>query len=99
VDPYQPIHNYLRRLSMMRRVEACIESHGGHFEHLHSFSYNPRILIWIFLYILWKIKLSKYISETLKDYFLIIANYLIKYLCNRVHCNTFYHRNSVIRFI
>jgi hypothetical protein len=22
------------RWSMMRRVEACIESHGGHFEHL-----------------------------------------------------------------
>jgi hypothetical protein len=22
------------RRSMMRRVEACIESHGGHFEHL-----------------------------------------------------------------
>jgi hypothetical protein len=31
---------------MMRRVEACIESHGGHFEHLlwiYSFSYKSQI--------------------------------------------------------
>jgi hypothetical protein len=48
VDPSQPIHNYLsifemRWLSVMRRVEACNESHGEHFEHLYSFSYNPHI--------------------------------------------------------
>jgi hypothetical protein len=32
--------------SMMGRVDACIESHGGHFEHLsqmHSFIYNSEI--------------------------------------------------------
>jgi hypothetical protein len=30
---YPGIFERMRR-SMMRRVEACIESHGGHFEHL-----------------------------------------------------------------
>jgi hypothetical protein len=39
VDACQSIRNYpgifdRMRRSMMRRVEACIESHGGHFEHL-----------------------------------------------------------------
>jgi hypothetical protein len=39
VDVCQTILNYpgiFARMwrSMMRRVEACIESHGGHFEHL-----------------------------------------------------------------
>jgi hypothetical protein len=39
VDAHQPIRNYpdvfeQMRPSMMRRGEACIESHGGHFEHL-----------------------------------------------------------------
>jgi hypothetical protein len=39
VDACQIIRNHPRifermRPSMMRRVEACIESHGGHFEHL-----------------------------------------------------------------
>jgi hypothetical protein len=39
VDVCQTICNYpgifeQMRRSMMRRVEACIESHGGHFEHL-----------------------------------------------------------------
>jgi hypothetical protein len=39
VDASQTIRNYpgifeWMRRSMMRRVEACIESHGGHFEHL-----------------------------------------------------------------
>jgi hypothetical protein len=39
VDACQTIHNcpgifaQIRR-SMMRRVEACTESHGGHFEYL-----------------------------------------------------------------
>jgi hypothetical protein len=39
VDGCQTIRNYpgifeqIKR-SMMRRVEACVESHGGHFEHL-----------------------------------------------------------------
>jgi hypothetical protein len=38
-DACQTIRNYpgiFERIprSMMRRVEACIESHGGHFEHL-----------------------------------------------------------------
>jgi hypothetical protein len=38
VDACQIIRNCpgiseLMRRSMMRRVEACIESHGGHFEH------------------------------------------------------------------
>jgi hypothetical protein len=39
VDACQTIRNYpsvfgrIRR-SKMRRVEACIESHGGHFEHV-----------------------------------------------------------------
>jgi hypothetical protein len=39
VDACQTICNYpgifehMRR-SMMRRVEGCIESHGGHFEHI-----------------------------------------------------------------
>jgi hypothetical protein len=39
VDVCQTIRNYpgifeRMRRSLMRRVEACIESHGGHFEHL-----------------------------------------------------------------
>jgi hypothetical protein len=39
VDACQTIHNYhgifkRMRLSMMRSVEACTESHGRHFEHL-----------------------------------------------------------------
>jgi hypothetical protein len=39
VDACQTIRNYpgvfvRMRRSMMRRVEACIESHGEHFEHL-----------------------------------------------------------------
>jgi hypothetical protein len=39
VDVCQTIRNYpgifeRMRRSMMKRVEACIESHGGHFEHL-----------------------------------------------------------------
>jgi hypothetical protein len=39
VDACQTICNYLgifewMQWSMMRRVEACIVSHGGHFEHL-----------------------------------------------------------------
>jgi hypothetical protein len=39
VDACQTVRNYLgifewMRRSMMRRVEAPIESHGGHFEHL-----------------------------------------------------------------
>jgi hypothetical protein len=39
VDACQTIRNFpgifqRMRLSMMRRVEACIESRGGHFEHL-----------------------------------------------------------------
>jgi hypothetical protein len=39
VDASQTIRIYLgiferMRRSMMRRVEACMESHGGHFEHL-----------------------------------------------------------------
>jgi hypothetical protein len=32
--------------SKMRRVEACLECHGGHFEHLlwmYSFSYDSQI--------------------------------------------------------
>jgi hypothetical protein len=60
VDACQTIRNcpgiseQMRR-SMMRRVEACIESHGGHFEHLlwtYSFSCNSELnvpghmLIW-----------------------------------------------------
>jgi hypothetical protein len=41
VDACQTIRNYpgifeRMRRSMMRRVDACIESHGGHFEHLFS---------------------------------------------------------------
>jgi hypothetical protein len=39
VDACQAIHNCpsiseRTRRSMMRRVKACTESHGGHFEHL-----------------------------------------------------------------
>jgi hypothetical protein len=39
VDACQTIRNYpgifeRRRQSMMRHVEACIESNGGHFEHI-----------------------------------------------------------------
>jgi hypothetical protein len=39
VDACHSIRNYpgffeRMRQSMMRRVEACIESHGGHFEHI-----------------------------------------------------------------
>jgi hypothetical protein len=39
VDACQTISNYPRHLwtdaaVMMRHVEACTESHGGHFEHL-----------------------------------------------------------------
>jgi hypothetical protein len=39
VDAYQAIHNYISifermRQSMMRHVEARIESHGEHLEHL-----------------------------------------------------------------
>jgi hypothetical protein len=51
VDACQTIHNYpgifeRRRRPMIRHVEACIESHGGHFEHLvqvNFFSYNSQI--------------------------------------------------------
>jgi hypothetical protein len=51
VDPSQPIRNYLSifemtRLPVMRRVDAYIESHGGHFAYslrMYSFSYNPQI--------------------------------------------------------
>jgi hypothetical protein len=39
VDACQTVRNYpgifeRMRWSMIRRVEACIESHGGHLEHL-----------------------------------------------------------------
>jgi hypothetical protein len=39
VDTCQTIRNYpdnfeRMRRSMMRRVEECFDSHGGHFEHL-----------------------------------------------------------------
>jgi hypothetical protein len=39
VDVCQTIRNFSgvferMRRSMMRRVEACVESHGGHFEHM-----------------------------------------------------------------
>jgi hypothetical protein len=48
VDACQTIRNCpgiseRMRRSMMRRAEACVESHGGHFEHLllmYFFSYN-----------------------------------------------------------
>jgi hypothetical protein len=48
LDACQTIRNYSgiferMRRSVMRRVEACIDSHGGHVEHLlytYSFSYN-----------------------------------------------------------
>jgi hypothetical protein len=51
VDACQTISNcpgVLARMwrSMLRRVEACIKSHGGHSEHLlkmYSFSYNSQI--------------------------------------------------------
>jgi hypothetical protein len=51
VDACQTICNYLgifeqMRRFMMRCVEECIESHGGHFEHLlyvYSFSYNSKM--------------------------------------------------------
>jgi hypothetical protein len=51
VDACQTIHSYpciFERMlrSLMRRVEACIESHEGHFEHLlemYSFSHNSQI--------------------------------------------------------
>jgi hypothetical protein len=44
------------RRSMMRRVEECIQSHGGYFEHLlsmYSFSYllvnvSGHVLVWLF---------------------------------------------------
>jgi hypothetical protein len=53
VDACQTIHNYpgifeRMRWSMMRRVEACIESHGGYFEYLlkmYSFSCNSQIYV------------------------------------------------------
>jgi hypothetical protein len=43
VDAYQTMHNYpgnfeRMRRSMMRRVEACIDSHGWHFEHINILS-------------------------------------------------------------
>jgi hypothetical protein len=51
LDTCQSIRNYpgifeRMRRSMMRRVEGCIESHGGHSEHLlqvYYFSYNSQI--------------------------------------------------------
>jgi hypothetical protein len=51
VDACQSIPNYpgifeRMRRSIMRRVEACMECRGGHFEHLlymYSFSYNSQI--------------------------------------------------------
>jgi hypothetical protein len=51
VEACQTIRNYPGNSewmwqSMMRCVKVCIESHGGHFEHLlqmHSFSYNSQI--------------------------------------------------------
>jgi hypothetical protein len=50
VDASQTTHNYPDIFERMRRsmirVEACIESHGGHFEHLllmYRFSYNSQI--------------------------------------------------------
>jgi hypothetical protein len=52
VDASQTIRNYpgileQMRRSMMRNVEACLESHGGHFEHflkMYCFSYNSQIM-------------------------------------------------------
>jgi hypothetical protein len=51
VDACHTIRNYpgifeLMRRSMMRRAEVCIESYGGHFEHLlqmYSLSFNSQI--------------------------------------------------------
>jgi hypothetical protein len=51
VDACQTIRNYpgifeRMRRSKMIRSEECIESHGGHYEHLllmYSFSYNTQI--------------------------------------------------------
>jgi hypothetical protein len=51
VDACQTIRNYPRisarmRRPVMRRGEVCIESHGGHFEHLsqmYHFSCNSQI--------------------------------------------------------
>jgi hypothetical protein len=49
LDACQTIRNYpgifeRMRRSMMRRIEACIESDGVHFEHLmYSFSYNSQM--------------------------------------------------------
>jgi hypothetical protein len=48
VDACQTIRNCpgifeLMRWSMLRRVDECVESHGGHFWHLlYSFSYNSQ---------------------------------------------------------
>jgi hypothetical protein len=45
IRSYADIFERMRR-PMMRRVEACTESHGGHFEHLlqlYIFSYNLQI--------------------------------------------------------
>jgi hypothetical protein len=54
---YPGIFERMRR-SMMRRVEACTESHGGHFQHLlykctlsaitHKLNVSGHMLIWTF---------------------------------------------------
>jgi hypothetical protein len=72
MDACQTIRNYpgiseCTRRSMMRRVKACIESHGGHFEHIlqmYSFRRNsqikcfPRHVDLYFLFSLWYVELG-----------------------------------------
>jgi hypothetical protein len=57
---YPGIFERMRR-SMMGRVEACIESHGGHFEHLlrytlsaitHILNVSGHMLMWTFCLVL-----------------------------------------------
>jgi hypothetical protein len=48
LDNEEALHHRIERMrrSMMRRVEACTESRGEHFEHLlemYTFSYNSQI--------------------------------------------------------
>jgi hypothetical protein len=66
VDAGRTVRNYAgiserMRRSMMKRVEACTESHGGHFEHqfrctlsavTHKLNVSGYVFIWPFILVL-----------------------------------------------
>jgi hypothetical protein len=83
VDAFQTIRNYpgiFARMgqSVMRRVEACIESSGGHFERIlstitHKLNVSGHVLTWIFFLVLPKV--CQHLSVTLA-YHLVVKPYI-----------------------